>query len=725
MKNYILKTNLLKLCYIAVMTTGLANLTYASRFLLPLGDDGIIVTWPAGYWVTHVPWYQIPKVLVASFIGEDHLFPVLHLLGSLIQKLALLPEVAVNISDKVLFLGVIMGTFAVAMSLWGSYSKALLFLAFVIPNTAMTWRIMVFNAGYNLSACTVYAALYLYLQYLKHPRAWSGLAFSAAFIIMTFSHEVAFIGLPLFAMFTLFQVELSPLKQGLRLLVVNGCWLMTLFLPYLITHYIIYGVVLPRSRLGALAQGNPIGLVLRGLFSTWSEWLFDIPKVVLRSGIGYQRWETEMATNLVWPAFFSQTFGLVAAVVLTIGAALALKVVIQQRLVSWSGRLLWLSLALQTLLMVSTGRFEDGMWVIAGFTFWLAVTDMVFNLLAQGIKSISVEMERKVSIASFGILSTGIVLGFISLPFSQAQMRYLNPYLSTMAAYRAISEDTDQITLVRLRPSTDFFHPTIFWTGHNIYWGHSGLWYYDQQSALYPRNMAIQTYTNSSPNAFGEILVHQKRMQQTHAVLLFEDQNQFFRLFLDSANSQILRLVPIPGSNPQTFAIRLPYEKPYRGTAILLRYELTFDRTLVGTPEIMFNGGLIEDSLSIEKTKLRFLSANLNGGDLQIGASDAQLTQVDVFEVLDGNHKLPSISAKINAVMISSPTSLCAFGIASDVGVQFNGTLDAGTLVTFNPLLPGKLTGTYSSMVTNRSLRVTGKINFDPSTDSNPIIVCP
>ena len=725
MKTHFLKANLMALCYCAVATTCVANLIYASRFLLPLGDDGIIVTWPAGYWISLSPWYQIPKLLGASFLGEDHLLPGMYLLGYLLQQLPLLPEIAVNLSDKILFIGVILCCFAVATSLWGIYSKALLFLAFVIPNTAMMWRIMVFNGGYNLSAFAVYAALFLYLQYLKHPRISSALAFSATFIFMTFSHEAAFIGLPLFAILTLFQAELSPVKNRLRLLVVNGLWLITLFAPYLITHYNIYGTILPKSRIAALAQGNQTGLVLRGLFSTWSEWLFDIPKLVLRSGVGYQRWETEMATNLVWPELLSRSIGLLVVAILSIAAALAIKYVIQKQLVSGSGRLLWLALALQTLLMIYTGRFEDGLWITAGLTFWLAVTDLIFNLVITGGPITTVAMERKVSIVSFGILGTGILLAFIVQPFNQAQMRYLNPYLSTMAAYRAIGEDTNQVTLVRLRPSTEFFNSSAFWIGHNIFWGHPGLWYYDQQSALYPRNMAIQTYTNSSPNAFREILVHQKQMQQTRAVLLFEDQNQFFRLFLDSANSQILRLVPIPGSNPQTFAIHLPYGKSYSGTTKHLSYELTFDRPLVGTPEIRLNSRLIEDLLSIDKNKLRFLSANLNGGDLQIGASNAQLTQIDVFEILDGNHKLPSTSAKINAVVISSPTALCAFGIASDAGVQFNGTLDAGTLVALNPLLPGKLTGTYSSMVPNRSLRITGKINFDPSTDSNPIIVCP
>lgn len=146
MKNYIKTINLQRFCFIAVITTGLANLTYASRFLLPLGDDGIIATWPAGYWITHLPWYQIPNLLGASFLGEDHLMPVHYLLGYILQQFPLLPETVVNLSDKILFLGVIIGTFAVATSLWGSYSKALLFLAFVIPNTAMTWRIM-FSTG--------------------------------------------------------------------------------------------------------------------------------------------------------------------------------------------------------------------------------------------------------------------------------------------------------------------------------------------------------------------------------------------------------------------------------------------------------------------------------------------------------------------------------------------------------------------------------------------------
>ena len=708
------------------MITCIANLIYATRFLMPLGDDGTILMWPAGYWITHLPWYQIPKFLGASFIGEDHLGPLHYLLGYVLYQLPLSPEMAMNLADKVLFVGVIISAFAVATSLWGTQSKTLIFFAFVIPNTAMTWRIIVFNGGYNFSALAVYATLYLYLQHLKTPRLWGALVFSVAFLAMTFTFESTFLGLPLFAALTLFQTESSTMNSKLRLLFVNGGWLIMLFLPYLVIHYTIYGTILPTSRVGVLAQGNPIGLVLRGIFATWSEWLFDIPKVMLQLFFGEQRWQTGMAiSNLGWPAFISQTIGLVAVIVLAIATAFILKHVVRKRLVSWSGRLLWLALAIQHLLMAYTGRFEDGMWIVAGLTFWLAVTDLVFNALTVSSQTISVALERKVSIASFGILSAGILVGFISRPFDQAQKRYLDNYLSTMAAYRAIGEDTNQITLVRLRPSTEWFHPGAFWIGHNIFWKHPGLWYYNQEATTYPRNMAIQTYTNASPKAFQEILVHRKRTPQNYEVLLFEDQNLFFRLFLDSENPQMLRVIPITPVNPQTLAIYLPFEMPYRGAPIRVRYALTFDQPLVGPQKILFNGSLIEDWDLVENNKLQFLSDRLDRGEIQMRASNARLIQVDVFELHNGKDESPSTPKNKITVVISSPTALCSFGLASDTGVQFSGTLDAGTLVAFNPLLPGPLKGNYSTIAANRSLRTTGTFNLDPSTNSAPIIVCP
>ena len=726
MKQYLLKTNLTRLCYIAIIITCIANLTYASRFLVPLGDDGNIYMWPAGYWITNLPWHQIPNFLGASFLGEDHLGPLIYLLGYVLYKLPLNPEIAMNLAAKVLFVGIVISTFAVASSLWGSYSKTLVLFAFVIPNTAMTWRVIVFNGNANYSALAVYATLYFYLQYLKTPRLWGALIFSVAFLAMTFTFELAFVGLPLFAALTLIQVESSTINSKLRLLVINGVWLITLFLPYLVTHYTIYGTILPKSRLGVLAQGNPISLALRGIFATWSEWLFDIPKVMLQLFFGEQRWQTEMATsNLGLPAFISQTIGLVAVIVLAIATAFILKHLVRKWLVSWSGRLLWLALAIQHLLMAYTGRFEDGIWIIAGLTFWLAVTDLVFNALTSGGQTIGVALERKVSIASFGILSAGILLGFIVQPFDQAQNRYLNNYLSTMAAYRAIGEDTNQITLVRLRPSTEWFHPSAFWIGHNIFWKHPGLWYYNQESTTYPRNMAIQTYTNSSPKAFQEILVHRKRTPQNSEVLLFEDQNLFFRLFLDSENPQMLRVIPITPGNPQTLAIYLPYEMPYRGAPKRVRYTLTFDQPLVGPQKILFNGSLTEDWDFVENNKLQFLSDSLDRSEIQISASNARLIQVDVFELHDGNNEPPSTPENKITVVISSPAALCGFGLASDAGVQFSGTLEAGTLVAFNPLLPGQLKGNYSTIAANRNLRTTGTFNLDPSTNSAPIVVCP
>ena len=721
-----MKPKIMGVSYIAIIIVGTANLLYASRFLMPLGDDGIILMWPAGYWISHLPWRQIPKFLSASFMGEDHLSPLSYLTGYLFYLLPLRPEVAMNLADKVLFIGVIASAFAVAVTLWGNYSKALLFLAFVIPNTAMTWRIIVFYGGSGISALAVFTALYFYLQYLRTQRFRNALVFSASFFIMTLSFELSVIGLPLFAILTLHEAELSPIKNRLRLLVQNGCWLLSLYLPYFIMHYKVYGTIMPTSRLGRLSGGNPVGYILRGIAAAWSEWLFDVPKLIMRSLIGSQIWNTEMATNLIWPAFVSPLTALFGALAAIGAFATLLKYAITNQLFSWPGKLLWVALALQNMLLVYAGRFEDGMWIIVGLTFWLAVTDLVFNILAKSNYVTAGTTERKISIASLGFLGTGVLLGFIVRPFDQAQQRYLNQYLSTMAAYTAIGQDTDQFTLVRMRPSTEFFNPLAFWTGHNIFWGHPGLWYYEQENTTYFRNMAIQTYTDSNPNAFVELLPRMKRTPQNHEVLLFEDLNLFFRIFLDSTNSHISRAIPVSGSKPQTFSIHLPYADPYQGTPKHLRYVLTFDQPLSGPQKIMLSGNLIQNYSFVDGTKLEFPSENMGGGELQLISSNAALTQIDVYEILDGNDEEPSALESNSHIVLSSPSAtLCGFGLSSDAGESFVGSLDAGTLLSFNPLLPGKFKGDYSSINANRNLRISGPIKFDSSTNSGPIVICP
>ena len=82
-------------------------------------------------------------------------------------------------------------------------------------------------------------------------------------------------------------------------------------------HYKVYGTIMPTSRLGRLSGGNPVGYILRGIAGTWSEWLFDVPKVIMRSLIGTQIWNAEMATNPIWPSFVSPItalFGALAAI---------------------------------------------------------------------------------------------------------------------------------------------------------------------------------------------------------------------------------------------------------------------------------------------------------------------------------------------------------------------------------------------------------------------------
>ena len=238
--------------------------------------------------------------------------------------------------------------------------------------------------------------------------------------------------------------------------------------------------------------------------------------------------------------------------------------------------------------------------------------------------------------------------------------------------------------------------------------------------------MAIQTYTDSNPNAFVELLPRMKRTPQNHEVLLFEDLNLFFRIFLDSTNSHISRAIPVSVSKPQTFSIHLPYADPYQGSPKHLRYVLTFDQPLSGSQKIMLSGNLIQNYSFVDGTKLEFPSEYMGGGELQLISSNAALTQIDVYEILDGNDEEPSALERNSHIVLSSPSAtLCGFGLSSDAGESFVGSLDAGTSLSFNPLLPGKFKGNYSSINANRNLRISGPIKFDSSTNSGPIVICP
>src|SRR3989338_5265445 len=93
-----------KISLLVTIAVGIFYLGFSMRYWMPWGDDGIIYMWPAGFWLSQLPWYEGWKVLIASFLMEDHLSPVHYLFGYLFYILPLNPVLSLNIAAKLFYL---------------------------------------------------------------------------------------------------------------------------------------------------------------------------------------------------------------------------------------------------------------------------------------------------------------------------------------------------------------------------------------------------------------------------------------------------------------------------------------------------------------------------------------------------------------------------------------------------------------------------------------------
>ncbi len=693
---------------IAAIAVGISYLGISMRYSLPLGDDGIIYMWPAGFWLSRLPWREGWKLLIASFMTEDHLSPVHYLLGYLFYKLPLDPVLSLKVAAKLFYLTYVILTARVVYEIWEDKNRVLLFFSFLVVNLGMTWRNMVLPS-FTIPAGAIWAAFIFYVRYLKRKSKKDFFLFSVLFLLATFSFETSFVGFPLFLIFSALYGADSHVDWSMRVrrFVKHSFWLACLFLAYLTIHFYVYGSFLPGSRLGAFVHGNPLSYYLRVLFSIFSEWLFDIPKGLIRGVVGWQKWEDSVSTSGL-PLGVYTGFGLLVSVMLLLSGVMFLWSCVRFRLIRGKGWLLWTALTVQIVLILITGRYEDGMWIICGLTFWMAMTDIVYY---------SIKEKTRIPFFVLGILAVGILVNAFVNPFDQARKKYHNVYETSMAAYEAIDENTDRIKVVRLKGSETLIRSSAFWIGNKIYHRHPGLWFYPQQLLLYPRNMYMEFYPNLQNHSFDFFRSYMKASPDNKETLLFQDSASFFRVYLNADDRRVLRVVPISALDKEPrIDIYLPELNQYHFQFQRLRYVLAFKPGGI-VQKIHYAGGLVSDWHFLDEQKVEFYNTSTTGGNLLVEGTHIRLKNIEVF--IDGETKLETTRPQQPATKtFMNHQYVCTYSASSSDGDWIVwGSADPQEAVRVNPLWAEKFRLIYQRAHPNQVLRQLGQKTFDPQTD--------
>ena len=109
--------------YIFLVFTVVASLFYylgeGFDFITPYGHDEVITVWPIGNALSESSFQNFPKLLIASFLGEDHLFPVSNFVSYLVYSSELDPIVTIGIVAKIIYIAILVVTGFLVNFLYG------------------------------------------------------------------------------------------------------------------------------------------------------------------------------------------------------------------------------------------------------------------------------------------------------------------------------------------------------------------------------------------------------------------------------------------------------------------------------------------------------------------------------------------------------------------------------------------------------------------------------
>lgn len=688
---------------------GVIYITQASQYFIPLGNDGVIYHWPVGMFMAQASPKDFFIASISSFMGEDHLSPVSYLYGYICYILASDPSSILNVTTKLTHLFVVISSLLVVNRLWKDNLRLLVFFLLLTFNLSLTWRSMI-SPGHSLSIIAPLWCLFFIDRYLKDKKISDIILFSISFLILTFSFEYAFVGIPLVVFYVLLFIwdtqttNFAKAKEFFKI-----CSIMFIsFLPYLIIHYWLYGTLMPKSRASVL-EGNSLINYSKMIALLLSEWSFGVGKILFG--------DTPVSK-----------IAIIITVISPVVAFIAYSIY-KYRLLSRTGFYLFVAFIAQFLAVLYTGRVESGMWLLVGIVFCIICADIILEVINKHFKDNGLYAVRKaVYIVVLILIPSFVFLNGVVQPFNQAEKHYRLPYESSQAAYKAIAESADRLVTIRLSGAEELMHPMAFWLGNKIYNNDISLWVYPKYYQLLFKNMNIEYYNNEDSKPFSYYRPYLTPNPDNKEVIVVKDRNTFSRIFLDSKDSRILRTAIIPYAEQKYYKIRFPDLSAYDEKIKELKFILTLSGNPKDVEEIMYGGKPVK-KVHVDNNKISFISDNMAlENDLVVNVASSK-TRLLLIEVVI--HQSDPISNKArtsvkSGLVLKTQDVPCRYEMKSPDGeVGMYGTLDANREIAFTPVLKKPLTLVYKTFETNRNKQMKGKIDLNYSSQKNVPIVLP
>ena len=676
-------------CFVVIGALLISYIVRSLKYLVPLGYDGITYGWPAGVIISNTPWREVPIALISSFLGEDHLAPVQYIFGWLCSLVSNNPALIFNVANKLLFAFLIIISLLVAHRLLKDKEKVLLFFLFFALNVSMYWRDLA--EPIIIPVITPLISLFFLNEYIEKKKIFNLLGFSFFYFLLTFSHETAFIGIPLLGIYCLFTAARLDVSVKEKIKIVFSIYLLMvlLFIPYALIHRNLYGTFIPSSRAALFVQdGNYLFLYLKVIARLFAEWFYGL--------------------NFVHLVPASQYIMLsIVSLVLTI---LGIITIVKFRIFGMVHKALLAGFLLQIACIIYTARVAYGMWLLPGIILWLLIADVLVNLMKKA------NMDK----GYFHILFYGFIAGWVivfawsnetSGIIHKAESMFHKPYLSSIAAYRAIAEKGDRVVAVRLPGAEELMHPIAFWIGNKIYNGDPGLFLYPDSLIYMMKNMNTETYDNIKNLPFEYYSRFLIPGQGEKEIILLKDKNLFTRVYLDAERRNIIRAAVIPGAGDDELFLRLPDLSGYYFNYSFLEISLTFTgNPLRAIKRIRYGGSEIK-KWRMNDGKIIFQAGYVSSDSCLRIDYNRQEAGLELIEVrFPSEAKYSNKNNLINkvtrpAITLTTGNKSCRYSVALSDGAQIAGTLEANKSIDFKTLAAKPVTLEHFNFELRRNLR--------------------
>ena len=227
---------------------------------MSLGFDEILMHWPIGAALSEASIQEFPRILMASFFLEDHLYPLGSIVSYLIYSDEYDPIQAISITTKLLYVAWIIATIFLLKLLYSDKTKIVLAIGLIVSNQALFFHNSTHWIVTSLVILFSVLTIFFIAKYISTKRTKFLICAYLFLILGTFSFEIFFASYSLILLFSIYKIHLSDdaKKNKLLILVKIILAIAMALIPYLIFHYIQFSTILPSSRLGIETDGDVI-----------------------------------------------------------------------------------------------------------------------------------------------------------------------------------------------------------------------------------------------------------------------------------------------------------------------------------------------------------------------------------------------------------------------------------------------------------------------------------